>query len=191
MKRLIESLSDDQLLARVRTGRMEFFEPLVDRHLEHIRLFIAYHSPFPEWVDPMARETFLFALDHVSALKPEMEFRGWLRAIALNFISAEIKQSTAAQSDPFKKRFFEEFLRKQGDPYAPCSEVDFMEDCLGQLPKPLADLFEFKYVLGKTPARIASRMNRSAASVHLLLFRLRQEIQHWVRMKTRGIRHVR
>ncbi len=185
-----ESLSDEQLVTRVCAGRLEFFETLVDRHLLPIRVFAAYHSPALDLVDGITRETFVFALKNIHLFKSGTEFRGWLRAVALNLVRAELQRARADHADRFTEKRIAELERVECNPYDVC-ESEFIEGCSRQLPESLRVLLKQRYREDKSTGKIALSLGRSVTSVRLALFRLRQELGGCIQLKQREAANAR
>lgn len=170
-----ESLKDEKLVTRVCAGHLECFEALVDRHFDHVRLFTAYRCPFPDLVDAIACDTFVFALKNIHRLKAGTEFRSWLRAIAINFIATRSRQNPVEAADRFNQKRLAEFARIEGDPYA-APETDLLEGCVHRLPHNHQELLKYRYGEGNSAASLAARVGKSPNVLRLRLLRLRQEI---------------
>ena len=180
---------DDQLIARVCAGRLESFEMIVDRHLSHIRIFAAYHAPSSESVDAITRATFAFALENIHLFKEGTDLRGWLRAIALKLVGVEFQRAHADAVSRFEKKRLALSQRKEVNPYAP-SKVEFVEASLIGLPDLLEKACKLRYWEHKSSDRIAVVLGRSATSVRLALFRLRQELRRRVRGEMKEAAHA-
>lgn len=185
-----ESLHDDQLIDRICAGRLEFFEVLIDRHLSHIRAFTAFQAPSFGQVDAITHGTFVFALEHIHLFKTGTEFRGWLRAVALKLVRAEIEHARTQPTGKFEKKRLAELERGENDPYS-APDVEFLEACVRQLPEALGGLVKLHYREGKPTDKIALSLGRSVASVRLNLFRLRQELRRSARTKVKEASHAR
>ena len=94
----LEQGDDDSFVQAVQRGDHENFEPLLDRHLPHVRAFLALKAPIPHLVDELAHETFVFAFRNLGKYTPGTSFRAWLRAIAWNLLRAEVQRFSREQA---------------------------------------------------------------------------------------------
>src|SRR5437016_2056482 len=108
---------DDEaaLVRAVQGGDARAFEPLVDRHLDAVRGFVALRLPVAHLVSEIAHETFVFAYRHLDQFAAGTSFRAWLRAIAGNLIRAELQRYRREQTNQLgyaRHRRLEETLAK-------------------------------------------------------------------------------
>jgi RNA polymerase sigma-70 factor (ECF subfamily) len=180
----IEHAADDALVAEVQAGNSRAFEPLLDRHLVHIRAFIALRAPVSHLTDELAHETFVYAYRHLQDYKAGTSFRSWLRAIAWNLLRAEVQRFSREQAH--QAHFAAEWLNQlEANPAAaqPSSAVEFLEDCLQELPAPMRELLALKYAEERSTDEIARRLRRTLAWVRTVLFRLRQQLKDCIKKK--------
>src|ERR1051326_9372301 len=88
----VTETDDRSLIEAVQRGSLDSFEPLVERHLDHLHYFVSLKLPVPHLVDEITHDTFVFAFHHIGDFTPGTPFRSWLRAIAANKIYAEIER---------------------------------------------------------------------------------------------------
>jgi RNA polymerase sigma-70 factor (ECF subfamily) len=180
----IERADDAALVLEVQAGNSQAFEPLLDRHLMHIRTFIALRAPASHLVDELAHETFVYAYQHLQEFAAGTSFRTWLRAIAWNLLRAEVQRFSRERAN--QAHFAAEWLNEvEANPAAaqPSSEVEFLEECLQQLPAPMRELLALKYAEECSTDEIARRLRRTLAWVRTVLFRLRQQLKECIEKK--------
>ncbi len=79
--------SDDETdIARVRSGDVDAFEGLIDRHKQHVARVISRNVP-PAQVEELAHETFVAAYTSLPSYRPTHPFEHWLTRIALRACS--------------------------------------------------------------------------------------------------------
>jgi|GEM_PF-1341218 len=135
---------DDQLVTATRAGDIDAFTALLDRHLPHVRTFLALKAPVPQLVDELAHDTFVFAYRHLDEFAPGASFRAWLRAIAWNLLRAEVQRFARerVQVERFVAWQLEEWTAAAPEPSA---EAEHLLACVGELPEPLRQPIALKY----------------------------------------------
>ena len=180
----LEPGDDDSFVQAVQRGDHENFEPLLDRHLPHVRAFLALKAPIPHLVDELAHETFVFAFRNLGKYTPGTSFRAWLRAIACNLLRAEVQRFSREQANQarYAAQGLDEWMRQPAEP--PTSrEVEYLEECVRRIPAPMQELLALKYHGNYSTDEIAKRLRRSLAWVRTVLFRLRQELKECIDAK--------
>jgi RNA polymerase sigma-70 factor, ECF subfamily len=180
----IERANDAALVLEVQAGNSQAFEPLLDRHVMPIRAFIALRAPASHLVDELAHETFVYAYQHLQEFAAGTSFRTWLCAIAWNLLRAEVQRFSREQAN--QARLTANWLRETEEKSAEAqtsSEVEFLEECLEQLPAPMRELLASKYTDECSTDEIARRLQRSLAWVRTVLFRLRHQLRECIEQK--------
>lgn len=180
----IERAEDDPLVQAVQRGDPDAFEPLLDRHLHHVRAFLALKSPVPQLVDELAHETFVFAFRNLEKFTPGTSFRAWLRAIAWNLLRAEIQRFSREQANHarFVTQRLDDWMRQPAEPPAG-RDVEYLEECVREMPEPMGELLALKYRDECSTDEIAHKLERSLAWVRTVLFRLRQQLRQCIEGK--------
>ena len=177
-------INDDTLIQEVQQGELASFEPLLDRHLTHLRAFIALKAPVPHLVDELAHETFVYAFGHIREFAPGTSFRAWLKAIAWNLLRAEIQRFSREQVN--QSRFAEEWAEQVANDdssFNNSREVESLEECVKQMPAPMRELLTLKYHSEYSTDEIARRLQRSLAWVRTVLFRVRKQLKDCIEQK--------
>ena len=175
---------DASLIEAVQRGSLDAFEPLVERHLDHLHSFVSLKLPVPHLVDEITHETFVFAFHHLGDFRPGTPFRPWLRAIATNKICAEMERYCREERNRLvyaEQRELEISLHEArvGD----TRELDALHDCLVQVPGNLRTLLTLKYRDGSSSAEIAQSLDRTLAWVRTSLCRVRQQLRQCIEKK--------
>jgi len=183
----IDQSSDATLIEAVQRGDHEAFAQLLDRHVHHVRTFLALKAPVPHLVDELAHETFVFAFNHSHRFTVGTPVQAWLRAIAWNLLRAEILRFSREQANQAKVAtlYLCESAQASAEPCA-TREMEFLEECLQQLPVSQRELLALKYSENCSSEEIARRIRRSIAWVYTLLFRVRQQLKQCIEQKLRS-----
>jgi RNA polymerase sigma-70 factor (ECF subfamily) len=180
-------LDDTELVRAVQHGDIDYFEPLIDRHLAAVRTFLSLKVPVPQLVDELAHETFLFAFRRLHEFRPGTSFRHWLRAIAWNLLRAEVLRYSRRQVHVDRLR--DQWLIDSAVADGPClPDAEYLEQCFETLPRHSRDLLNLHYRDGFDSHEIAARLARSRAWVRTTLFRLRQELKLCIEGKRNAAR---
>ncbi len=176
---------DAELVRAVQAGDADGFEPLLDRHLAHVRTFIALRAPVAQLVDEVSHDAFVFAFRNIAQFEAGTSFQAWLRAIAWNLLRQEVQRFSreqANQSRYAEVREWETVVRMPSAEADP-RELESLHECLGKLPPPMRELLALKYQEEGSSDEIAAKLNRSTAWVRTVLFRLRQELRECIETK--------
>lgn len=179
-----EERSDTKLVEAVQRGEPACFEPLLDRHLGHLRVFIALKAPVPHLIDEITHETFVFAFHNIASFTAGTNLRAWLRAIAGNLIRAEVQRYAREQANKLtyaERHLLDVALEKPG--LQASREAEFLQQCLEEVPDAMRQLLALKYHDDCTSDDMARRLQRSTAWVRTTLFRLRQQLKECVEAK--------
>ncbi|MEW6161008.1 MAG: sigma-70 family RNA polymerase sigma factor [Verrucomicrobiota bacterium] len=178
---------DIRLIQAAQHGEAAAFEPLLDRHLQYVRTFLALKAPFASLVDELAHETFVFAFRNLDQYTPGTSFRAWLREIAWNLLRAETQrrareQANQAKFAQFREQQMWELAGKRTDLEA-SREVNFLLDCLEEMPPAMTELLTLKYRQRCSAEEIAAKLDRSIGWVRVVLCRLRTKLRKCVEQK--------
>lgn len=169
-------LDDGALVLAVQRGETAAFEPLLDRHLQRVRAFVALRAPVPHLVDEITHETFVFAFRHLNNFTPGTSFHAWVRAIAHNLLRAELQRYAREQHQ--QARYLEVKLTELSLAAGETGPAaDRLETCLKKMPAHARELLELKYRDDLSSEEIARQLARSLAWVRTTLFRLRQQLR--------------
>ena len=175
---------DDALIRAVQAGRADAFEPLLDRHLQHVRTFVALRAPAAELVDEIAHEAFVFAFRNLAQFQAGTAFQAWLRAIAWNLLRQEVQRFSREQANQARYAELLEWETTVRPPAtADARELDSLEDCVRAMPSPMQELLKLKYHDELPSEEIARQLSRSTAWVRTVLFRVRQELKECIEQK--------
>jgi RNA polymerase sigma-70 factor (ECF subfamily) len=176
-----EDRDDATLVREMQQGNYSGFEQLLDRHVHHIRAFLALKAPVEHLVDELTHETFVFAFRHIGEFTTGTSFQAWLRAIAWNLLRAEIQRFSRDQANQarFAAHWICQLAQATADPCAP-EEIEFLEHCLEQVPPRMRELLAMKYRDAHSSREIARRLNQSVAWVYTMLFRVRQQLKECI-----------
>ncbi|MCX6910681.1 MAG: sigma-70 family RNA polymerase sigma factor [Verrucomicrobia bacterium] len=173
-----------ELVRAVQAGDTRAFGPLVDMHLDHLRAFIALKLPVAHLVNEIAHETFVFAYRNIHTFTAGTSLRAWLRAIAGNLVRAELQRYAREQANQLtyaRHRLLEQELGRSDAHDA--AEMEFLRDCVEELPPPMKELLALKYREELPTEEIAGRLQRTQTWVWQVLFRLRQQLRQCVEGK--------
>ncbi|MFA6563840.1 MAG: sigma-70 family RNA polymerase sigma factor [Verrucomicrobiia bacterium] len=185
----MEVQQEAELVRAVQAGDVNAFASLLDGHLDYLRAFIALKLPVAHLVNEIAHETFVFAYRNIHRFTAGTSLRAWLRAIAANLVRAEFQRYAREQANQFtyaKHRLLEQELGRSDAEDA--AEMEFLRDCVEELPPPMKELLTLKYREELPTEKIAGRLQRTQTWVWQVLFRLRQQLRQCVEGKLSGVK---
>ena len=182
-----DSETESAFVRAAQAGDQNAFAALLDKHLPHVRTFLALKAPLPQLVDELAHDTFVFAFQHLEEFKPGTSFRAWVRAIAWNLLRAEVQRFAREQvnQEKFTAWQLAEWETSASES-APSAEAEHLQTCLDQLDGPLRELLTLKYRDDQSTETIAARLKRSLVWVRVSLFRVRQQLRECIETKLSG-----
>jgi RNA polymerase sigma-70 factor (ECF subfamily) len=183
--------SDAELIARVQSGDVDAFAPLVRRHLPGLRAFVALRLPIANIADEITHETFVFAFRRIAEFDTQKLFRPWLRAIAWNLVRAELQrfareQANLSRFEQAQLAGLQHGIELESAP----DEAFFLDECLAELPAGMRRLVEERYRCGLSAEEIGSSIGRTVEWVRVTLFRVRKQLRACIEGKLAGSSHV-
>lgn len=162
----------EQLIRSVQNGDMDAFDSLMQRFMHDVRGFLASRAPAQHLIDDLAHDTFVFAYRNIQSFNAEdaASFCGWLKAIARNYLMAELKRYKREQTNRERYGEFIEHALLEGhrdDHY-----FDKLQSCLQSLPQHSRDLLSLRYQKSLAGKEIAEQIERSHSWVKTNLHRL-------------------
>jgi RNA polymerase sigma factor (sigma-70 family) len=181
------SVTDTALIQAVQGGELHAFEALLDRHLDHVRAFIAVKLPFAHLADELTHETFVFAFRHIGEFVAGTAFRPWLLSIAFNKLRAETERFCREERN--RLTYTEHRLAEitlQSPAFVDESQLDALHQCVEKVPRSSRHLLTLRYRDGHSTLEIARLLARTHAWVRTTLSRLRQQLRDCVESKLKS-----
>lgn len=178
----------DQLTIKAQAGDRDAFRELVLATQRELAISVAAHSVSRELVEEVLQETYVTAFEKISQYQPRGTFRPWLRTIARNHLFAHWRE----------RRRLAEFDGDALDQMIADNGIDDLEHddgkheeesarlaaCLELLPDRARKMLERRYCEEQPLAALAQQFKRSAATLSVTLFRLRQQLRRCVERST-------
>lgn len=92
--------ADADLVAEVRAGRREGFEPLVRRHVPSVLGFLRYLGVPADLQDDLVQETFTRAFERLDQYEVRRPFVSWLLGIARNLFYDHCRKNSRDRREP-------------------------------------------------------------------------------------------
>jgi RNA polymerase sigma-70 factor (ECF subfamily) len=184
-------LDDAALVRAVQGGEPRAFEPLVDRHLEHVHAFVALRLPVAHLVDEITHEAFVAAFRMMGRFTAGTNLHGWLRTIAANLVRKELGRYHREQENKLgyaQRREIDLALTEEDE--LTSREAEALRECLEKVPPLMRSLLDLKYRDGCKSEEIGARLQRSMAWVRTTLFRVREQLRACIEGKLEGGRHA-
>jgi RNA polymerase sigma-70 factor (ECF subfamily) len=174
----------DQLALKAQGGDRDAFRDLVLATQRELAISIAAHSASRELVEEVMQETYVTAFEKLSQYRLVGTFRPWLRTIARNHLFAhwrERRRVAEVDQDALEMLIADDGLQGlDGDDERLERESARLAQCLEQLPARARTMLERRYCEEQPLALLAQQFKRSAATLSVTLFRLRQQLRRCV-----------
>jgi len=177
---LDESLSDEEIVARVRSGERERYEQLMRRHNQSVFRTLRALLRSDSEAEEVAQEAWVrayFALDQFAG---RAAFSTWVVRIALNEGLARLKSASRFQELPMATLSTREPSPEQQAERAELRRL--LADTIDELPDTLRLVFVLREVEGRSTAEAAEILGLSEENVKVRLHRarasLRRAIEH-------------
>ncbi|MFC1479570.1 RNA polymerase sigma factor [Planctomycetota bacterium] len=166
------NINEDNLIEKVKKGQVEAFGELMELHMRRIRAFIALNAPF------------VYAYRHIEDFETGTSFFSWVRAIAWNLLRSETQRYSREQSSRAGYSTFQ-LLQMSADKSENERdlELDYLEDCLRQVPGKQRTLLDMKYTMNSSSDEIARTLKKTREWVRTNLFRIRQNLKDCIEAK--------
>lgn len=174
----------DQLAIKAQGGDRDAFRDLVLETQRELSISIAAHSASRELVEEVLQETYVTAFEKLAQYRPVGTLRPWLRTIARNHLFAhwrERRRVAEIENDALETMIADDGLKgMEHDDERNEVETRRLAACLEQLPERSRTMLEQRYCEEQPLAELAERFKRSAATLSVTLFRLRQQLKRCV-----------
>jgi RNA polymerase sigma-70 factor (ECF subfamily) len=175
-------VAEDWLVEQSRSGDLNAFDRLVERHYAGVYAVARRLSPSPDDAADVAQEVFLAAWKQIRGFHRRASFRTWLHAICVRQCALSVR---AIRNRPASFDDREASLPEPVDPDAPSLESLFerrereeaLHAAIHTLPRAQREAVVLHYFGNLTCAETAAVMGISAGAVMTHLFRARQSLR--------------
>ena len=179
----------------VQAGDRAAFGEIIERlHLVICRCVALFGAPFHE-VDELAQRTCLEALAKIDDYDPERPFIPWIRGIARHIVLRyyERRRLDASQREDRVRYFLARAADREDGPMTDGRyDIDYLRQCLDQLPTDARRLVGDHYFNQLDSLAIAERDGRTIEAVRMALSRARAALRTCIehRLKGEGATHA-
>jgi RNA polymerase sigma-70 factor (ECF subfamily) len=178
----------DRLAIAAQGGDRDAFRDLVLATQRELAISVAAHSVSRELVEEVLQETYVTAFEKLAQYRPQGTFRPWLRTIARNHLFAHWRERRRVAE--FDGDALDTMIADDGiagldlDDGRHEEETARLAACLELLPDRARTMLERRYCEEQPLALLAQQFKRSAATLSVTLFRLRQQLKRCVERST-------
>ncbi len=174
----------DALAIKAQAGDRDAFRDLVLATQRELAISVAAHSASRELVEEVLQETYVTAFEKLVQYRPVGTFRPWLRTIARNHLFAhwrERRRVAEIEQDTLETLIADDGLAgMEHDDERHELESRRLAACLERLPERARTMLERRYCEAQPLDTLAQQFKRSAATLSVTLFRLRQQLKRCV-----------
>jgi RNA polymerase sigma-70 factor (ECF subfamily) len=159
----------EQQVAAAKAGDEVAFRAVFDATYREVRLFVAARATSEELVDEVVQATYVAAFEGLAGYRAGGAFAAWLKGIARHLLLREFSRRTRLAP---LAGLAEAVLPEPADDALGAR----LDDCLGRLSPTARELLELRYQQRLQVQEIGARLGRSASSISVTLFRLRDTL---------------
>lgn len=178
----------DALAIKAQAGDRDAFRDMVLATQRELAISVAAHSASRELVEEVLQETYVTAFEKLVQYRPQGTFRPWLRTIARNHLFAhwrERRRLAEFDGDTLESLIADDGLNDmEHDDERHEQESARLAICLEHLPDRARQMLERRYCEEQPLAQLAQQFKRSAATLSVTLFRLREQLRRCVERST-------
>ncbi len=178
----------DHLAIKAQAGDRDAFRDIVLATQRELAISVAAHAASRELVEEVLQETYVTAFEKLYQYRPQGTLRPWLRTIARNHLFAHWRERRRLAE--FDGDALETLIADDGlDGLDHDDERRELESarlalCLEHLPERARTMLERRYCEEQPLAQLAQQFKRSAATLSVTLFRLREQLRRCVERST-------
>lgn len=164
------TIDDSELMRRVQSGRLEFFDELVHRYRAPLTRVAASKLGDATRADDIVQETFLAVYAARATFKPDLAFRTWLWTILLNLCRKDYRRGSRRPQEVPRSIFEHAASPAVPEPFTTetgLSRVlqverdEQLAAVLNELPEPQGDAIRLRFFGGLKYSEIARTMDSS------------------------------
>ena len=176
----MESDRIDQGIKVVLGGDAEAYGEIVRLTQDRLRAFILHYCPWPDAVDDVAQETYIYAYEHLSEYAAGTNFIAWLRALARHRVLLHSRRlaAHARREQRYADALVAEHAAKPAEAEPVPDRVSALRKCIEKLPDAKArELLRRRYQLGERLKESARVLERTTTAIGVVLFRIRERLR--------------
>ena len=180
----MESLPDAELVRRARSGGLDAFEELVNRHERRIYTLARRITANEQDAEDMTQEAFLSALEHIAEFHEEASFDTWLSRIATHAALKIIRKRKGLPTEPLEERddlphpqYIADWRESPEQLVQRNETARLIDDSLANLDEGHRVVFLLRDVEGLSVKETADALGLSEANVKVRLLRARLQLR--------------
>jgi len=169
----------DQKIRAVVEGKTESYREVVLLTQDRLRAYLLHYCPWPDTIDDVAQETYLYAYEHLKDYSPGTNFLAWLRTLAKHRVQILTRKlaNQARRDRRYGDALLAEQLAQAAEPDPGSDRIEALRGCLGKLGDRPREIITRRYSLGQTTHQIAEALQMARNHVLVLLFRIRERLR--------------
>ncbi len=171
------SVTDPELMSRLRTGDREAFGLLVDRHQRTVYGYLRTRVRQPSDAEDMTQEVFLRCYEARARFDDAGLVKPWLLGIAKNLLREHVRRHRRRHEVAWTELCLEMEVCVGPSLSAIADHEVWLPTCLEELGPSAREALDLHYRQERRLAEIAAAQHRSEGAVKLLLYRARQALR--------------
>lgn len=176
----------DALVRRAQAGDQEAFHRLVVELQQELRLFVAARASAIDLVEEVMQAAFVTAYERLATYEPRGTFVPWLKGIARNRLSEELRSRrrfSSVSDDELESALIGaqlEHLEAEAETETRADELARMRGCIDKLGPRARLMLSRRYGDDLPLARLAQQFKQSEEAIASVLHRLRRSLRECI-----------
>jgi len=183
----LESLTDAQLVERLRDGDESSLDEVIGRYGARVRTYLGLLVRDQTWAEDLTQETFVRVMENAATYHPQYPFSVWLFRIARNLAIDLLRRDKIHQRamDTLKSepQAFDPRSRRSSSPLSQLEERELnhqFEGAVQRLPESFRTVFLLRHFEGMSYEEIADVVGVPLKTVSTRLHRARTQLRHYL-----------
>ena len=193
--RSLKQISDEEIIAEVKSGNIEAYSEIVRRYNQRLYRIAVSYGVMDDDAEEVIQLAYISAYEKLSQFRGEAKFSTWLIKILINeCLMLKRQQKRVVKLDEIKDVTFNtESHQNPEEKYMNIERKEILEEAVKRLPEKYRTVFIFKEIEGMSIEEISDSLGISKVNVKVRLHRaksmLKEEIKgiiHFSRLFTFG-----
>ncbi len=179
-------MEERDLVIRSQQGDRQAFGELVRKYQAYLRAYASRYMLSSEDVFDLVQDSFLDALQHIEDFDKDRDLLPWLRGICRNRVLNHFRarRTKSGRCVALVDEAIEARIAVQPDEAEDATErVRSLRVCMEELESTQREMMRMRYELNAPVKEIAAKLGRSAASLSMILGRVRKALSRCVELR--------
>ncbi|HSD63860.1 MAG TPA: RNA polymerase sigma factor [Ignavibacteriaceae bacterium] len=176
----LKNLTDEELIARVREGSVEYYREIVKRYNQRMYRIAISYGVYDDDSEEVIQTAFITAYEKLEQFRGEAKFSTWLTRILINeCLMLKRKKKKSISIDEIVTLPAGEHLNPESK-YMDKERKKILEDAILKLPEKYKSVYILKEIEGMSIEKVAEAISISQVNVKVRLHRARTMMREFI-----------